>query len=132
MTQTSFSPYQRILAFDYGLKHIGVAFSDSPIPQPLKTIHRFDQISPLIHQFRPQLLVVGLPQGPLVDSVKLFTRRLRQEFKLPVVLHPEILSTQEAVQRLRQLKASRRKLNQNHMYAAAIILEDYLESLERL
>ncbi len=124
--------YPRILAFDYGLKHIGVAFSESWLPEPLVTLEHWSQIKPLIHRLRPDKLLVGLPSGPLVPQVKQFAERLKSEFKLPVVLYPETLSTQEAIQRLRRLGSSRHKLKNDHIYAAAVILEDYLESLEKL
>ncbi len=122
------SNYPRLMAFDYGLRHIGVAFSQSPFPEPIATIRSFDQIFPLVERFQPERFIVGLPSGVLVPHVKAFASRLKSSFHLPVVFHPETLSTQEAIQQLRTLKASRRKLRNEHMYAAALILEDYLES----
>ncbi len=121
--------YPCLLAFDYGLKHIGVAFAQSPLAEPVATLKTFSQIKPLINRFQPERLIVGLPSGPLVPAVHNFAQRLKTNFHLPVVLHPETLSSQEAMIRLRQIKASRRKLKNDHPYAAALILEDYLESL---
>lgn len=124
------SSLPQIIAFDYGSQHIGLAYNQEFLVEPLQTISHFTEIQPFIDRFKPDLLLVGLPStGPMVKAVKAFAQRLKQTFSLPVILHPEDFSTHEALQRLRQSQASRRKLKNDHPYAAAIILEDYLESL---
>ncbi len=120
---------KRILALDYGPRFLGVAFASTPLAEPIGSFTH-QSLPDLIDQYQPQLLVVGLPRGPLANQVKAFAARLRRQTHLPVVLHPETLSTQEAIQKLRQIKAPRRKLKNNHPYAACLILEDYLESLK--
>ena len=58
-----------VLAFDFGVKRIGVAVGEWPLAQahPLTTIHgeanaeRFAAIEALLKEWRPVSLVVGLP-----------------------------------------------------------------------
>lgn len=106
-----------ILAFDFGEKRIGVAVGDMGlrIPHPLATIaaadnaRRFAAIAGLIAEWRPALLVVGVPAGELsaLDQTRTaaetehrlprlcrkFAQRLRTHFHLPVSLVDESLSS---------------------------------------
>jgi putative Holliday junction resolvase len=61
-----------ILAFDYGEKRIGVAVGNTvtQTAEPLKIIQapnqddKFKAIELLIHEWQPDLLLVGLPMHP--------------------------------------------------------------------
>ncbi len=120
---------KRILAFDYGTHHIGVSFTESKIGEPLSPLinnsRLLENIKLLVERYNPEELVVGLPHGPLHKPVRVFASSL-SIFRLPVHLHPETLSTQEALQKLKAAGASRAKLRSEHSYAATLILEDYL------
>ncbi|MBP9742587.1 MAG: Holliday junction resolvase RuvX [Burkholderiales bacterium] len=85
------------MAFDFGQARIGVAIGNTllKIPHPLTTIsghNKFDKlakIAKLIEEWRPVLLVVGMPgesldKQPLIDSILKFRNRLVHNFKLPV------------------------------------------------
>lgn len=85
------------MAFDFGQVRIGVAIGNTllKIPHPLTTIsghNKFDKlakIAKLIEEWRPVLLVVGMPsessdKQPLIDSILKFRNRLVHNFKLPV------------------------------------------------
>ena len=50
-----------VLAFDFGLKRIGVAVGEPELgtAHPLPALSRFDQIQPLIAEWQPAALVVG-------------------------------------------------------------------------
>ena len=127
---------KRILAIDYGLKNIGIAFTESLIAEPVGTIKSLSEqdtlkkILTLVDQYMPELIVIGIPEGPLANSVKNFASDLQRETNLPIVLHPETLSTKEAITKLRKIKATRVKLRNDHVYAACLILDDYLESIK--
>lgn len=123
---------KRLLALDYGRKHIGVSFTESQIAQPLNSIKYNDReelmevLEKLIEDHNPEEIIVGMPEGALAREIKEFAQHLRN-FRRPVILHPETLTTQEALEKLRQIGAKRSKLKQEHSYAATLILEDYLD-----
>jgi putative Holliday junction resolvase len=100
---------QSYLAFDYGLKRVGVATGNTFLrqAQPLRTIAaegdaRFAQIGGLIDEWRPNALVVGVPFHPdgaeheNTLRARKFARQLQGRFKLPVHEVDERYSTTEA------------------------------------
>jgi putative Holliday junction resolvase len=132
-----------VLAFDFGEKRIGVAIGDMEvgIAHPLLTIAnesneiRFHDIGALIAEWKPVLLVVGLPlhmdggEHELTRLCRKFANRLIGRFNLPVALVDERLSSVEASQSLRQ--AGVRGIAQKPMVdqvAAQHILQSYLDS----
>ena len=71
MSLASTGPVQTFLAFDYGLKRVGVATGNSLMrqAQPLRTISaegdaRFKAIGQLIAEWAPDALVIGVPFHP--------------------------------------------------------------------
>ena len=104
-----------VLAFDFGVKRIGVAVGEWPLAQahPLTTIHgeanaeRFAAIEALLKEWRPVSLVVGLPVAldgsahEMTARSTRFANQLRGRFGLPVDYAEERLSSVEAEERLR-------------------------------
>lgn len=103
-------PTLTYLAFDYGLKRVGVATGNSLMrqAQPLRTIAaegdaRFAQIGQLIDEWRPDALVIGVPFHPdgaeheNTGRARKFARQLRGRFHLPVHEVDERYSTTEAI-----------------------------------
>lgn len=132
-----------ILAFDFGERRIGVAVGDNlvGIAHPLQTIDaesndiRFSTIGGLISEWKPVLLVVGLPtyldgtEHALTQLCKKFARRLEGRFNLPVALVDERLSSAEASQALKQAGISGRKQKTMlDQVAAQLILQHYLDN----
>jgi putative Holliday junction resolvase len=117
-----------VLAFDFGLKRIGVAVGEAELgtAHPLPAVFRFDEIQPLIAEWQPAALVVGLPtsvQGEahkMTRQAEVFARRLEKRFKLPVVRIDERYSSVEAESRLRGVKHKA-----VDSVAAQLILEQY-------
>lgn len=103
---------QTILAFDYGTATIGVAAGQTLTATaaelaPLKArdgIPDWKQIERLLHEWRPALLVVGLPlnmdgsESELAARARKFARRLHGRFGVGVQMMDERLSTFEAKQ----------------------------------
>jgi putative Holliday junction resolvase len=134
-----------VLAFDFGLHHIGVAVGEPGLgtTHPLPSIHarraeaRFAQIAKLIGEWHPAGLVVGVPvaedgaRHEVARRAERFARQLEGRFGLPVARVDERYSSVEAESRLR-LAAGRRmtaKLSRGRAldsYAAQLILEQYL------
>ena len=133
-----------VLAFDYGEKRIGVAVGETI----LKTAHalttivaeeneiKFTQIGQLITEWRPSLLVIGLPMhmdgNPhgMTLLAKKFAQRLEGRFNLPVMMIDERLSSAEAAQNLRNAGVT--GLKQKTMIdavAAQSILQSYFDGL---
>ncbi|MFZ4551393.1 MAG: Holliday junction resolvase RuvX [Aquabacterium sp.] len=100
---------RQYLAFDYGLKRVGVATGNSVSrqAQPLRTIEaegklRFEQIARLIDEWQPNALVIGVPFHPdgaeheNTVRARKFGGQLRGRFHLPVHEVDERYSTTEA------------------------------------
>ncbi|MGE5451658.1 MAG: Holliday junction resolvase RuvX [Acidobacteriota bacterium] len=121
------------LAFDFGIKRVGVASGNSLMrqAQPLRTIAaegdaRFAQIGKLIDEWRPDALVVGVPFHPdgaehdNTQRARRFARQLLGRYRLPVHEVDERYTTTEAqAQGARDLDAQ----------SAAIILQQYFNDL---
>ncbi len=119
----------KILGIDYGKSKIGLAIAESSLATPLYSLNNNDQLmsnlSALVKQEQITLIVCGMPEGPLVAEIEEFARKLEVATNIKVILHPETLSSQDAIRLLREGNANRSKLKNDHMYAAALILEDY-------
>jgi len=121
------------LCFDYGDKHIGIAYSSGFLAEPLMTVtlERVQTIVPeLIKKYAIQTLVFGLSEGEMAAKTRLFASTLQSLVKLPIVFHDETLSSQET--RLHLAQSGKRKKSReakiDHIVAAAI-LNDYLDTL---
>jgi putative Holliday junction resolvase len=131
-----------VLAFDFGEKRIGVAVGETILKaaHPLTTISaeenelKFNQIGQLITEWRPSLLVVGLPTymdgkpHGMTQLAKKFAQRLEGRFNLPVIMVDERLSSAEAAQNLREagITGSKQKTMIDAV-AAQSILQSYFD-----
>ena len=132
------------MAFDFGEKRIGVATGETmlKVAHPLTTINaeeneaKFAQIRLLIAEWRPALLIVGLPMHmdgeshAMTNLSKKFAQRLEGRYNLPVVMVDERLSSAEASQNLRAAGVS--GIKQKAMLdavAAQSILQSYFDAL---
>jgi putative holliday junction resolvase len=141
---------QIVLAFDFGLRRIGIAVGDTltrtAAARPAAAVHAagpdWDAIEREIQAMRPQLLLVGVPHhadgsaSTLAQAARDFGRALQARFGLPLEHVDEWGSSLEAGARLRQGRAqgtrSRRVTRADiDSTAAAIILERWLSG-ERL
>ena len=119
-----------VLAFDFGLKRIGVAVGEAELgtAHPLPAVSAFSQIQKLVEEWKPASLVVGLPtsaQGEphaMTRQAEDFARRLERRFKLPVARVDERYTSVEAESRLRGLKKKA-----VDSVAAQLILEQYFD-----
>lgn len=134
------------LAFDFGLRRIGVAVGNSLSGQArsLTTLHHhgnpiWSEISQLVSEWRPTALIVGLPllddgtEQPITNHAREFMHELRRRFGLPVHAIDERYSSVEAQDRLRNQRASgtrkrRVKKGDTDAVAAQVILETWLQS----
>lgn len=99
-----------LLAFDYGVKSIGVAAgtaitaTGTELP-PLKArdgIPDWQQVEKLLNEWQPQLVLVGLPlnmdgsESELSTRARKFGNRLHGRFNIQVEMVDERLTTREA------------------------------------
>lgn len=126
---------QTLLAFDYGVRKVGVAMGNTVLrqAQPLEIIDtevkasRFACIDRLLQTWQPQRLVVGLPLatdgGEQLASrqARRFANQLRERTGLPVELVDERGSSLEAQQWTRNAP--------DDAVAAAIILQRYFDAM---
>lgn len=127
----------KYLSIDYGQKRVGLAGSESGIVvEPLQIINlsnskdNFRTVFDVVSRYKPEEIVVGLPvnedqtEGQWAKEVRKFVAGLSVEFKdVKVGVENEYLTSVEAKAR------SGRKVKESiDDYAAAIILEQYLNS----
>jgi putative holliday junction resolvase len=131
-----------VLAFDYGLRRIGVACGDtlSRNASALETVPagqkgpRWEVIATMMRDWQPDLAVVGLPYN--VDdsdsdqtlAARGFAAELTRRFGIEVVMVDERYSSLEAAARLQAARESgllRRRVAKSDVDAAAacVILE---------
>ncbi|AHG73763.1 Holliday junction resolvase [Mannheimia sp. USDA-ARS-USMARC-1261] len=101
---------ETVIAFDFGTNSIGCAVGQSitGTAQGLNSfkardgIPKWEEIGKLLQEWKPDILVVGLPlnmdgtEQPLTQRARKFANRLNGRFNLPVELQDERLTTVEA------------------------------------
>lgn len=137
---------QVVLAFDFGLKRIGMASGDTltgeAMPRRAVAVGvqgpDWQAISAAIRALAPARLVVGAPynadgtEGALMRAVRAFAAELELRFALPVHLIDERFSSLEASAALKARRASgarRRRVARADVdsAAAAVILGRFLQ-----
>ncbi|MFZ2202437.1 MAG: RuvX/YqgF family protein, partial [Microgenomates group bacterium] len=103
------------------------------LAQPLTTIEAhnlINQIEPLIEKYHPDTLVIGEPDpGPVRDLAIVLKDEVGRFYKGRIILHPEDLSSQEAAKKMLEGGIAKQKRQKDeHAAAAAVILQDYLDT----
>ena len=131
-----------VLAFDFGLRRIGVACGDtvSRTAAPLDAVPvgvggpRWEVIEALLREWQPALIVVGLPynvdgsDSVMTQAAREFANDAARRYGLHIALVDERYSSREAEARLKSARASglrRRRVAKADVDAAAacVILE---------
>jgi putative Holliday junction resolvase len=124
-----------VLAFDFGLKRIGVAVGNTLIrqAQPLQVIDeatndgKFDAIAQLLAEWQPQRVIVGLPLHPdgaeheMSVRCRRFANQIHGRFGIETALIDERYTSAVLTQRRGQ--------HVDHE-AAALILQQYFDAHE--
>jgi len=129
-----------ILAFDFGLKHIGVAIGQE-ITNTAQTFFSLDakngepdwsQLDLLVKEWNPKLMVVGNPlnmdgsDSEIKKNSDKFSDLINKRYNVPVELMDERLTTREAKARLKSEEGSFISSGKDtHQIAAQIILENW-------
>lgn len=131
-----------VLAFDFGLKRIGLAAGDtltsSATPRPAVAVSHsgpdWISIERELRSLHPRILVVGAPYnadgtpGAIAPAARRFATELKKRFGLPVNMVDERWSSLEANEALKARRASgerRKRIRREDIdsAAAAVILE---------
>lgn len=138
-------PRGYVLAFDFGRRRIGVAVGQATTlsASALETVANRSEpdwpaIDRLVAEWKPALLLVGLPLGPdgdeteMSSAARVFGAALAERFGATVEFADERLSSHAAEARFADLRAEgsmRRKHARGlDAMAAQIILENWLQS----
>jgi putative Holliday junction resolvase len=111
---------ETVLAFDFGLKRIGIASGNSltrsAAPRPAAVSGAagpdWERIAREVRALGPARLVVGAPynvdgtESAVTVAARAFARELGQRFQLPVHLVDERFSSLEATEALKRRRAS--------------------------
>ena len=133
-----------VLAFDFGEKRIGVAVGECELrsASPLLTFDaetndaRWSAVAGLLEEWRPVLLVVGLPLSPegadhdMTTRARRFARQLEGRYRLPVALQDERFTSHEADSQLRDesgVRDWRSRKQKLDAHAAQLILKDFFD-----
>jgi putative Holliday junction resolvase len=134
-----------VLAFDFGLKQIGVAYGQTltnsarglSILSARDGVPQWAAVQSLLTEWQPQLLLVGLPinmddsESELSIRALKFARRLQGRFNVEVQMVDERLSSQAAKSLVREenkhSRGRKQDLTKIDHIAAAMILQSWLD-----
>ena len=137
---------ERILAIDYGTKRIGLAVTDplNIFAYPLITLPNdskfFERLKKIIDEYHIVKIILGYPLKESGDesasslSVLKFKAELENKIVLQIELIDERYSSSIARERIIQSVSSKKKRRDKSLLdknAAAVILEDYLNTVKK-
>jgi len=128
------------LGVDWGKKRVGLAIGQE-IPYELATLLNnetlFEKIAGFCEQEKINGIIIGMPVFPSgdpnenADEIEKFGRKLKEIVKKPVFFEPESLTTQTALDLLREEGASPEEIEDKvDQTAAKLILEQYIANRE--
>jgi len=131
-----------LLAFDFGLRRIGIATANraTRTASPLTTLRAdgappWRELDRVIEDWRPTQLVVGVPEGAGVEAVarraRAFAAELTERYALPVATVDETLTSAAAESELAENRRSgylRRRIGKGGVdrVAACLIAEQWM------
>ena len=133
------SNIETVLAFDFGLKQIGIAFGQTITKQSTgikiikakNGIPNWDEIKTIVEEWNPNTLIVGLPvnmddsESEMSCLARAFAKGLKNRIHKSVKLMDERLSSREAKNKVKEVFKNFDATKADHI-AAAFILQSYL------
>ena len=133
------SDIETVLAFDFGLKQIGIAFGQTITKQSTgikiikakNGIPNWDEIKIIVEEWNPKTLIVGLPvnmddsESKMSCLARAFAKGLKNRIHKSVKLMDERLSSREAKNKVKEVFKNFDATKADHI-AAAFILQSYL------
>jgi putative holliday junction resolvase len=139
----------RIMGIDFGLKRIGIALSDSlkmfayAHTTILNNSSSLNELEKIVKEKNIIKFILGIPneerqkkdsKTSIINDVKKFKESLEKKFNFEVELWDETYTSAIAQQRILESvnkKVKRQNKDLLDMYSAAIILQEYLDSVKR-
>lgn len=140
----SLSEPRIVMAFDFGIKHIGIAIGQE-ITKTASTFYSikalegqpdWNELDDIIHEWKPDLIVVGDPynmdgsRSKIQDMSDRFSDALYRRYQIQLEKTDERLSSREANERLQNLDIGTKSSSNKHSISAQVILEDWFRSKE--
>ena len=140
----SLSEPRIVMAFDFGIKHIGIAIGQE-ITKTASTFYSikalegqpdWNELDDIIHEWKPDLIVVGDPynmdgsRSKIQDMSDRFSDALYKRYQIQMEKTDERLSSREANERLQNLDIGTKSSSNKHSISAQVILEDWFRSKE--
>lgn len=137
---------ERILAIDFGEKRIGIAVTDpmNIFAYPLITLQNdnnfLTRLKNIIDEYNVVKVLIGNPiresggESSILKLIIEMKEKIENKFCLPVELIDERYSSEIARQRILETVVSKKKRRDKSLLdknSAAVILEDYLKSIEK-
>ena len=133
------SNVETVLAFDFGLKQIGVAFGQTitnqatgiKIIKAKNGVPNWNEIKTIVEEWNPNTLVVGLPinmddsESDMCKLTRTFAKGLKDRIHKSVKLMDERLSSREAKNEVKEVFKNFDATKADHI-AASFILQSYL------
>lgn len=124
-----------ILGIDFGLAKIGLAIAENGLANPLGVMknHKdtLKKIVQIINQRKIERIVIGVSQGKMGIKAKKYGEKLRKTTGLRVDFQDEVLTTKEAIAKMIEVgKKKKYRQEKEDAFAAALILQNYLEELD--
>ena len=132
-----------VMAFDYGLRNIGIAIGQN-ITKSASTFYSLKakegrpdwiKLDSIVEEWQPYLFVVGDPfnmdgtKSNFQKRISKFSSELKKRYKISVQMMDERLTTKEAKERINNDFDGLNGLVNKHSISAQIILEDWFRSL---
>ncbi len=122
----------KILGIDFGEAKIGLALCEGEIAEPIGVIpfHNWKvMIKDICRKEKIDKIVLGITNGEMGKKIEHFGQTVIEETGLPVEYWDETLTSNEAVTKMIEAgKTKKRRREDEHSVAAAIILQSYIES----
>lgn len=134
---------KRVLAIDYGTKRVGLALTDPLLTfaYPFKTLlnnkKMWEHFQNIIEEKGINKIILGFParedgkDSKLMPAINKFKDKLEKLFKLEIILWDETYTSrisEKRIQDTRKKKKDRKDKGLIDSNAAAIILQEYLDS----
>lgn len=135
----------RIMAIDFGLKRIGIALSDSlklfayPHITLVNDSKLFNELKKIVEKKQVEKIVLGIPtekqtsKTSVVKSIEKFKVELESKIKLKIILWDESYTSSIAQEKILESVTKKNKRKNKgllDMYSAAVILQEYLDSVK--
>tara|TARA_Y100000768_G_scaffold369423_1_gene334322 strand:+ start:1084 stop:1509 length:426 start_codon:yes stop_codon:yes gene_type:complete len=131
-----------VMAFDFGIKHIGIAIGQE-ITRTASTFYSITavdgqpnwiELDKIVSEWQPHLFVVGDPlnmdgsRSKIQDLADRFSNSLNKRYDIDIEKTDERLTSREAKERLERDPIGAKDSSNKHSVSAQVILEDWFRS----